>query len=415
MAVQWFKTNNLVKEHDLYEKFIKERQEQLRKRNLSNLSTLFPKIRGIRWSNMKNGEYWAIRKWHCITISYLTWNGICANDGKIQPYSNDYKKFVDLSEENIKKFKNLATSRIKDASCDYNNLHPNQTVFDPCRYLAMYWTYLDIMKDTTANRYYPNSKTRILAAKVFGYAEGEDPFHMNGKYCTPIEKTDDQPKEKKSVDVTVVPEEISIRDLDLSGKAYNPLWRHGIRTLGDILKLTTNDILHIRNVGITVFREIAKKVEEYGYFYPTTNKNVSAQPIGSSTVNSVAAVSIPNTVTEKPDYQTEYLRVLSQYDTLKAGYDKLRDEYGAKNQELLEAKEEIMSYEATIRKLTEALAAEDDDILGLITNVVRMMKIKKMDWLYLTLDGMAIDIHGKESVERKLRASSNYTIRTTEE
>ena len=411
MAVQWFKTNNLVKEHDLYEKFIKERHEQLRKRNLSNLDTLFPKIRGLRWSKMKNSEYWAIRKWHCITISYLTWNGICANDGKIQPYSNNYKKFVDLSEENIKKFKALATSRIKDAGCDYNNLHPNQTVFDPCRYLAMYWTYLDIIKDTTANRYYPNSKTRSLAAKVFGYAVEEDPFHMNGKYCTPIEKTDDQPEEKKSVDVTVVPQEISIRNLNLSGKAYNPLWRHGIRTLGDILKLTTNDILHIRNVGITVFREVAKKVEEYGYFYPTTNKNVAAQPIGGSTVNSVAVAS-----TDKAcDYQTEYLRVLSQYDALKAEYDKLRDEYGAKIQELLRAKDHVASLESTIRKLTIEQAAEDDDILDLITNVVRMMKVKKMDWLYLTLDGMTIDIHGKESVERKLRASSNYTIRTTEE
>ena len=270
----------------------------------------------------------------------------------------------------------------------------------------MYWTYLDIVKDTTADRYYPNSKTRSLAAKVFGYAEGEDPFHMNGKYCTPIEKTDDQPEEKKSIDVTVVPQEISIRNLNLSGKAYNPLWRHGMRTLGDILKLTTNDILHIRNVGITVFREIAKKVEEYGYFYPTTNKNVAAQPIGGST---------PNTAPEKPDYQTEYLRVLSQYDALKAEYDKLRDEYGAKNKELLEAKGHIASLEATIRKLTMAQAAEDDDILGLITNVVRMMKVKKMDWLYLTLDGMTIDIHGKESIERKLRGVSNYTIRTTEE
>ena len=100
MAVQWFKTNNLVKEHDLYEKFIKERQGQLNKRGLS-LDTLFPRIRGLRWSKMKNSEYWAIRKWHCITISYLTWNGICANDGEIQPYSNSYKKFVDLSEEKV--------------------------------------------------------------------------------------------------------------------------------------------------------------------------------------------------------------------------------------------------------------------------------------------------------------------------
>ena len=426
MAVQWFKTNNLVKEHDLYERFIKERQEQLRKRNLSNLDTLFPKIKGLRWSNMKNSEYWAIRKWHCITISYTTWAGICAKNGEIQPYSNSYKKFVDLNEESIKLFKAKVTAAITSAGCDYNNLHPNQTVFDPCRYLAMYWTYLDIIKDTTADRYYPNSKTRSLAAKVFGYAEGEDPFHMNGKYCTPIEKTNDQPEEKKSVDVTVVPQEISIRDLDLSGKAYNPLWRHGIRTLGDILKLTTNDILHIRNVGITVFREIAKKVEEYGYFYPTTNKNVAAQPIGSGTVKFIPDKSSGYTplysnksgetktvAEEKADYQTEYLRVLSQYDALKANYDKLRDEYGAKNKELDEAKEYITSLGGTIRKLTMALDDENKDILDLITNVVRMMKVKKMDWLYLTLDGMTIDIHGKESVEGHPRVS--YTIRTREE
>ena len=416
MAVQWFKTNNLVKEYDLYEKFIKERHEQLDKRNLLNLSTLFPRIRGLRWSKMKNSEYWAIRKWHCITISYLTWNGICANNGEIQPYSNSYKKFVDLSEEYIKLFRERVNSRIEAAGCDYNNLHPNQTVFDPCRYLAMYWTFLDIKKDTTALRYYPNSKTRALAAKVFGYTKGEDPFHMNGKYCTPIEKIDKQSEEamERPADVTVVPEEIPIMHLGLSGKAYNPLYRHGIRTLGDILKLTTNDILHIRNVGTTVYREIAKKVEEYGYFYPNTNKNVCAQPIGHVTVNSVAAESIPDASTDKAcDYQTEYLRVLSEKDALKAEYDKLDAKYDAQERELLEATERIESYEATVRKLTEALAAEDDDILVNITNAIRMMKAKKMDWLFLTLDGMAIDIRSKESVERQLRTS--YTIRTREE
>ena len=401
MAVQWFKTNNLAKEHDLYEKFIKVRQEELSKRKLTNLNTLFPKIRGIRWSSMKNGEYWAIRKWHCITISYLTWNGICAKDGQIICANNGYKKLVSLSEEKIKEFKALVNERIKDAGCDYNNLHPNQTVFDPCRYLAMYWTYLDIIKDTT-NRYYPNSKTRALAAKVFGYAEGEDPFHMNGKYCTPIEKIDKQSEEtmERSTDVTVVPQEIPIMHLGLSGKAYNPLYRHGIRTLGDILELTTNDILHIRNVGTTVYREIAKVVEGYGYFYPNTNKNVCAQPIGSSTVKSVAEEP------EKSDYQTEYLRVLSETDALKAAYTNLQ-------QELLKAKDYAASLEATIRKLTIEQAAEDDDILRLITNAVRMMKTKKMDWLYLTLDDMTIDIHTKESVDGRPRVS--YTIRTREE
>ena len=405
MAVQWFKTNNLVKEYDLYEKFMKERQEQLEKRNLLELSALFPRIRGLRWSKMKNSEYWAIRKWHCITISYLTWNGICANNGEIQPWSNSYKKFVDLSEEYIKLFRERVNSRIEAAGCDYNNLHPNQTVFDPCRYLAMYWTFLDIKKDTTALRYYPNSKTRALAAKVFKYNAGEDPFHMNGKYCNPIEKTDDQPEEKKSVDVTVVPEEISIRDLDLSGKAYNPLWRHGIRTLGDILKLTTNDILHIRNVGITVFREIAKKVEEYGYFYPNTNKNVAAQPIGSCYDKIVTSESIPDNEDDNskaPDYQAEYLRVLSEKEALKAEYDQLETEYVALNRENCDIKRHCECVEMKCDALEKQVNGQSKDgIFENITKVVNSMKEANVTVISTQIDGYIVSINTKVNITTK--------------
>ena len=171
-------------------------------------------------------------------------------------------------------------------------------------------------------------------------------------------------------------------------------------------------------------REIMEKIKEYGYEYPE-DKNALPKPIKKEESVVDIAEQVVNDMSEYPTYKD--IATISQIDGLKEENGELRtlikkleaekkdtqSEYEKLQQELFKAKDHVASLESTIRKLTIAQAAEDDDIFGLITNTVRMMKVKKMDWLYLTLDGMTIDIHGKADVEGHPRMS--YTIRTREE
>ena len=58
---------------------------------------------------------------------------------------------------------------------------------------------------------------------------------------------------------------ILIEDLDLSVRAYNRLSRGDIKTVVDLLDLTYEDLLNIRNLGIHTADEIVKKLDMYGY------------------------------------------------------------------------------------------------------------------------------------------------------
>ena len=58
---------------------------------------------------------------------------------------------------------------------------------------------------------------------------------------------------------------ILIEDLDLSVRAYNRLSRGDIKTVVDLLDLTYEDLLNIRNLGKYTADEIVKKLDMYGY------------------------------------------------------------------------------------------------------------------------------------------------------
>lgn len=416
MTVSRFATNNLVKEHDEYIKFMENREAELRKSNATS-PILFYKRRLLNGAptNQNNSLYRAINKWHCIMLSYKIWCEL------VEPHvwftsSTNCKQMVNVPSDILKEFKTQTEKAINAADCNVNTKGSHvKGKYNACRYLAMYWTYLDIIKDTETQRFIPNNATIKRAAEIFGYKPDENPFKMNGVYWN-WNKEEEQPMEEKTEvndDILATP----IRDLNFTIRTFNCLYRAGIRTLGDICMKSQRQLLKVRNLGRNSLNEIKAKLAEYDYYYMDLDSN--AQKAHSKEESAVdIAEQVAEEMQEKPEMKPivsidEYDELYDRYNTLKDEYDKLDTKYAAQLQELLNAKDHVASLESTIRKLTMSQAAEDDDIFGLITNIVRMMKIKKMDWLYLTLDGMTIDIHKKADVEGSPRMS--YTIRTREE
>ena len=58
---------------------------------------------------------------------------------------------------------------------------------------------------------------------------------------------------------------MTIEELGLSVRAYNCLWRAGIRDLGNLLKLKVEELTKIRNLGAKTANEIIYTVESRGY------------------------------------------------------------------------------------------------------------------------------------------------------
>lgn len=57
---------------------------------------------------------------------------------------------------------------------------------------------------------------------------------------------------------------MDIEELDLSVRAYNCLKRTGIRTCGDLVALTNNDLVRIRNLGNRCANEVVSKLAQFG-------------------------------------------------------------------------------------------------------------------------------------------------------
>ena len=81
-----------------------------------------------------------------------------------------------------------------------------------------------------------------------------------------IDKVNDEPKKNNAIvknDKTIVyNDETSIDDLNLSVRAYNSLYRGGLRTLGDLREKSEEELLHIRNLGKKSFDEVIEKLKE---------------------------------------------------------------------------------------------------------------------------------------------------------
>ena len=72
--------------------------------------------------------------------------------------------------------------------------------------------------------------------------------------------------EKNFLAYTEKGEEIKVGDLNLSSRAYNCLMRRGITTVSTLTKLTFDDLIGIRNMGLKTATEIVEVLEGHGFY-----------------------------------------------------------------------------------------------------------------------------------------------------
>jgi len=428
MAVAKFATNNLVKEHDEYVKFMENREAELRKSNATS-PILFYKRRLLNGAptNQNNSLYRAINKWHCIMLSYKIWCELVRVHARSTSlYVTDYKQIVDVSSDVLKEFKTQTEKAIKAADCDINKKDSHlKGKYNACRYLAMYWTYLDIIKDTKTQRFIPNNITIKRAAEIFGYKPDENPFKMNGVYWNWNKEEESEMEEKTEVNDDIL--NTPIRDLNFTIRTFNCLYRSKILTLGDICMKSQRQLLKVRNLGRNSLNEIKAKLAEYDYYYMDLDSNAQkAHPKEESVVD--IAEKIAEEIQEKPEMKPivsvdEYDELYDKYNFLKNEYDKIDTRYDMLLKEKMDLeqynsrlKDDINNLRDTNRGLETRLNGCNPykmDTIDLVKLVISNMNKDKMDWLFLTLNGMTVDIHKKADVEGSPRMS--YTIRTREE
>lgn len=468
MAVRSFATNDLVKEHDNYVEFMKHRTAEIKENGDKNTYKLFYKPGLMGKATGKNSlEYAKICKWHCITLTYDIWYDV-VKDYAIDGGSTSYKKFVDVPKSALKTFRYRVNNAIKGAECNYNKrINSNkQRPYDACRYLAMFWTYLDCIKDTKTQRFLPSLTTIHRACEVFSYSNDENPFIMNGKYWHYKENEEDSAVDI-STDVTNHAENVldtHIRDMDLSVRTYNCLYRSKNETLGDILKMTPKELIHVRNLGRRSLNEIFNKVKEYGWQYdehnwtklPTPIESVTdiaeivAAPLGYTDLNykvseaaeHYAAVleslkkkgpspdDIPNENAEMV-HPYDYNKLLDKYNKLQEKYDdifKHLEEITDKYDVLLKEKLDLESYNSRLKddvstlkdNLEEAkarcntMSANKEDMFVLLKSVLSKMEENKMNDLTMFIDGVSVDIHKQTGIYKGRPVPGTYAIRTRE-
>lgn len=59
-----------------------------------------------------------------------------------------------------------------------------------------------------------------------------------------------------------------IEDLNLSVRAYNCLKRAGVLTTGQVLQMSGDDLLSLRNFGWTSYMELKDRLIELGFLEP---------------------------------------------------------------------------------------------------------------------------------------------------
>lgn len=439
MAVAKFATNNLVKEHDEYVKFMENREKELRESN-STSPILFYKRRLLNGAPtcQNNSLYRAINKWHCIMLSYKIWCELVSKYVIVTTHT-PYKSIVNVPYNVLKVFKTQTEKAIKAADCDINKKgsHVNGK-YNACRYLAMYWTYLDIIKDTKTQRFIPNKDTIKRAAELFGYKSDENPFKMNGVYWNWNKEEEPKMEEKTEVNDDIL--KTPIRDLNLTIRSFNCLYRSGIKTLGDICMKSQRQLLKVRNLGRNSLNEIKAKLAEYDYYYMDLDSNAQkAHPEEESVVD--ICEQVVDEMEEEPkkdapidydfhstyqalaDMREEHAKLLVAYDDAYKRLSELSTRYDL----LLKEKLDLENYNSRLKDdvcnlrdecnglkaRRNALDPDKMDVIKLLNYVICKMESDKMDWLFLTINGMTIDIHKKADVEGSPRMS--YTIRTREE
>ena len=434
MAVRSFATNNLVKDHDNYVKFMKTRWSHLSKED-KNTDILFYKkglvteAFGIKYSKEHRIDVTVqitnyvrtIKLWHSITIAYNLW---CEYSKFYIDKDHNlitYKQFVDIPENVLKKFKFRFEQTVKNAKCEYKTNGGDHSV-DPCRLLAMFWTYLDLVKDTKTQRYLPNIATIERAVKVFGYNKGDNPFKMNGTFIKRCVR--DKKEEEKPVEETTkynLNLDAPIDEFDFTTRTRNGLWRAGYRKLGDIINLKYENLIKIRNLGLVSTREILEKLNEIRSQSESEAKEESVIDIAEQAAKEVEEERNKNTV---PSTEPLNRDALNSYNILSATHDALKKKY----ENLLKQNHDLVSYNSSLReeieklkdnmaelrssemKLHMAANPKNLDTFTLLNTVIEKMKDSKMEYILLTIDGITVDIHPAKTFPFK----TDYQIRSSE-
>ncbi len=450
MAVRHFATNNLVESHDNYVKFMKKRAEYFKDKKFENSDVLFFR-KGIVCevfntstvhgnSNLNRFDR-DITLWHCITIAYDIWSKYaCKYIDTKHSSSVSYKLFVDIPDEVLEKIKIEFNQAIANAKCDYAKYTNRCADLTICRYLARFWTYLDIIKDTTTQRFFPNAETCFRAVKIFGYKTGDNPFIMNGKFLYTARRNADKKEEEKPVEETTkynLNLDASIDEFDFTTRTRNGLWRAGYRKLGDIINLKYENLIKIRNLGLISTREILEKLNEIRSQSESETKEESVIDIAEQAAKEVEEERKSleyDFATCKIIGKNEYAKLSnigSIYDELNKKHEELlktAQKQADMYDELLKQKLELDAYIprlkediATLKEKNEELKVENSklriasvpknlDTFALLNTVLEKMKDSKMEYILLTIDGMTIDIHPAKSFPIK----SAYQIRSSE-
>lgn len=450
MAVRGFRTNDLVKEHDMYIDFMKKRWTDIKEEGVPATKKLFyksgmiPGCTGRHRTPESQRTYVIVCKWHCISLTYDIWYDIAQNYA-IDEGATTYKKVVDIPESMIKKFKYRVQEAIKNAECDYNKRinHNGLRHYDACRYLAIFWTYLDCVKDTKTQRFLPSLMTIERARKVFGYEEKENPFEMNGKFIHySEEEKKPEVEEKPAADVSVSINDIMLEDMNFTMRTYTCLKRHGVDNLTDILKMTKRDLLMTRNLGRHSLEEILAKVKEYGFEYPGEKFDdcKDALPHPFETVVDIAEQVVKEMDEADSTLSAKaHLKLIEDFGKLNKAHEDLKDSYdktlisaqelARQNDELIAKKLEYEQYTSRLRDdlanlkdeneglkaRLNNMSANKEDMFILLKSVLSKMGENKMNDLTMVIDGVVVDIHKQNGGVWKGRPLvTNYAIRTSE-
>lgn len=408
MTVRHFATNNLVEAHDNYVKFMKKRAEYFKDKGLENNEILFFKkgivcevfnTSTIHGNTNLNRFDRDITLWHCITIAYDIW---CKYASKLidtkHGSSVSYKLFVDIPENILIKIKSEFEQAINNAKCDYAKYTNRCADLTICRYLARFWTYLDIVKDTTTQRYFPNKETCFRATSVFGYEPGDNPFIMNGKFLYTARRNNGDGPMVKEV-TNYITNDRRLVDIIDDRRLTNPLWRADIKTVGEFRSKSDKELLKIRTFGAVKLRKVKEILDSLA-------PEESVIDIAEQAAKEV-----------EEEQKFSWNELFEKYNNLNADYDKLLKQnhdlvsYNTSLREEIEKlKDNMAELKSREMKLNIAANPKNLDTFTLLNIILEKMKDSKMEYILLTVDGMTVDIHPAKSFPLK----TAYQIRSSE-
>lgn len=392
MAVRHFATNNLVESHDNYVKFMEKRAEYFKDKGLENNEILFFKkgivcevfnTSTVHGNTNLNRFDRDITLWHCITIAYDIWCKYASKliDTKHGSYVS-YKLFVDIPENILIKIKSEFEQAINNAKCDYAKYTNRCADLTICRYLARFWTYLDIIKDTTTQRFFPNAETCFRAVKIFGYKTGDNPFIMNGKFLSTAKRNNGDGPMVKEV-TNYITNDRRLVDIIDDRRLTNPLWRVGIKTVGEFRSKSDKELLKIRTFGAVKLRKVKEILDSLA----PEESVIDIAEQAAKEVEEDRKIDPMLSISKAKDEYDELLEIKKKYEDLQSKYETLQSINDSKNEMIEDLRSEL-----------KEKIQPSEDIVKILAYVTTLMKKCFMNNLDTELGGYSFKISKKWNV-----------------